>query len=49
MEEVHWFLGKSAPAFFYTVIAQRENDLHYAQAIVQLRDTTALRQTLQEL
>lgn len=49
VDEVHWFLGKSAPQFFYNVIGQRQNDPHYAQAIVQLRDTTALRQTLQAL
>ncbi|HEY9735797.1 MAG TPA: efflux RND transporter permease subunit [Trichocoleus sp.] len=49
VDEVHWFLGKSAPSFFYNVIGSRENAANYAQAIVQLRSTTNLRQTIQAL
>jgi multidrug efflux pump subunit AcrB len=49
VEDVHWFLGKSAPSFFYNVIANRENDPFYGQGIVQLNDTDDLRGTIQEL
>lgn len=49
VEDVHWFLGKSAPAFFYNVIGERENAPNYAQALVQLSSTEHLRQTIQEL
>lgn len=49
VEDVHWFLGKSAPAFFYNVIGERENAPNYAQALVQLNSTERLRQTIQEL
>ncbi|MBD0337093.1 MAG: efflux RND transporter permease subunit, partial [Cyanobacteria bacterium Co-bin13] len=49
VDEVHWFLGKSAPSFFYNVIGGRENAANYAQAIVQLRSTDHLRQTIQAL
>ena len=49
VSEVHWFLGKSAPAFFYNVIPTRENAPEYAQAIVQLHSADRLRETLQSL
>ena len=49
VEDVHWFLGKSAPSFFYNVIANRENDPFYGQGIVQLNDADDLRGTIQEL
>lgn len=49
--EVHWFLGKSAPTFYYNVVAVRENAPNYAQALVQLRPgilPNAVIQTLQQ-
>ncbi len=49
VEDVHWFLGKSAPSFFYNVIANRENDPFYGQGIVQLNDTEDLRGTIRTL
>ena len=45
----HWFLGKNAPSFFYNVVNRQENQANYAQGIVQLNDTTELRQTIQSL
>ncbi|WP_008317735.1 efflux RND transporter permease subunit [Leptolyngbya sp. PCC 6406] len=47
--DVHWFIGKSAPSFFYNLVGGRENAPNYAQGIVQLRDTTDLRGTIQTL
>ena len=47
--DVHWFLGESAPAFFYNVIPDRENAANYAQGIVQLRHADNLRQRIQSL
>lgn len=35
--DVHWFIGKSAPTFYYNVISDRENAANYAQGLVQLR------------
>lgn len=35
--DVHWFLGKSSPTFYYNVIGKRENAPNYAQGLVQLR------------
>ena len=49
VDEIHWFLGKNAPSFFYNVVNRQENQANYAQGIVQLNDTTELRQTIQSL
>jgi len=49
VEEVHWFLGESAPPFFYNVISNRENAPYYAQGIVQLKNADNLRSTIQTL
>lgn len=47
--DIQWFLGKSAPSFFYNVIGTRENASNYGQGIVQLASTEHLRQTIQTL
>ena len=49
VEDVHWFLGKSAPSFFYNVVGGQEDAPYYAQGIVQLKGTDGLRQTIQAL
>ncbi len=47
--DVHWFIGRSAPRFYYNVVGARERESNYAQAIVQLNDlaTSDLIQQLQ--
>ena len=35
--DVHWFIGRSAPRFYYNVTGNREQEAGYAQAIVQLK------------
>ena len=50
IENVQWFIGESAPVFYYNVIPTRSNSSRYAQAIVQLNTeagTCELIQTLQ--
>ena len=47
--DIHWFIGESAPAFFYNVISGRENAPNYAQGIVQLTGTERLREMIQDL
>ncbi|MCG8648361.1 MAG: efflux RND transporter permease subunit, partial [Pirellulales bacterium] len=43
VEDVSWFLGESAPSFYYNIIPRRRNTSSYAQALVQLkRGQTAL-------
>ena len=34
--DVHWFIGRSVPRFYYNVAGNREQEPNYAQAIVQL-------------
>ena len=36
--DVHWFIGRSVPRFYYNVLTNREQESNYAQAIVQLED-----------
>ncbi|MDB9529522.1 efflux RND transporter permease subunit [Oscillatoria sp. CS-180] len=49
VEDVHWFVGESAPSFFYNVVGGQENAPYYAQGIVQLKGTEGLRQTIRNL
>lgn len=46
---VHWFLGESAPTFYYNVVSDRENAANYAQGLVQLRPNTLSRPIIQTL
>ena len=36
--DVHWFIGRSVPRFYYNVLTSREQEPNYAQAIVQTND-----------
>ena len=36
--DVHWFIGRSVPRFYYNVLTNREQESNYARAIVQLKD-----------
>ncbi|MBE9080008.1 efflux RND transporter permease subunit [Romeria aff. gracilis LEGE 07310] len=49
VSNVHWFLGKSAPSFFYNVTGSRRNAADYAQGIVQLSSAQTIRQIIQTL
>ena len=49
VEEVTWFLGESAPPFYYNVIPRRRNTSSYAQALVQLRHGTNPLPVIREL
>ncbi|MBD2253229.1 efflux RND transporter permease subunit [Nostoc parmelioides] len=49
--DVQWFIGKSAPPFYYNVIQNRENSPNYAQGLVQLQKNVksgSLIRTLQQ-
>ena len=49
VDDIHWFMGRSAPPFFYNVLDNRRNAQNYAQGIVQLASTDRLRETIQAL
>ncbi len=45
----HWFLGESAPTFYYNVVPRRRNASHYAQAIVDLHSAAHTRDITRRL
>ncbi len=50
VDDVHWFVGESAPKFYYNLKATRQNQSEYAQALVQLntdKDAAAIVRSLQ--
>ncbi len=49
VEDVHWFLGESAPTFYYNVVTRRKNTSHYAQALVQLQSAEGARELIHQL
>ena len=49
VDRVHWFLGESAPTFYYNVIPRRKSTPRYAQALVQLNESDGSRQVIHEL
>lgn len=36
VEDVHWFVGETAPKFYYNITGKRTNQANFAQALVQL-------------
>ena len=49
VQEVHWFLGESAPSFYYNVVPKKKNNSRYAQGIVQLTSATKSRELIHQL
>ncbi len=49
VSRVHWFIGQSAPTFFYNLMPQRVDASFYAQAIVQLRSGVNPRDAIRQL
>lgn len=49
VSSVDWYLGESAPSFYYNMLADRAGVSQYAQALVQLHDATNSREVIHEL
>lgn len=49
IDEVHWFIGESAPKFYYNFTGNRRNQAHYAQALVQLNTDKNVEPIIQNL
>jgi multidrug efflux pump subunit AcrB len=49
VEEAYWFIGESAPAFYYNVIEGESNVPHYAEALIQLKPHAYSRAVIQAL
>ena len=37
VSDVHWFIGRSAPSFYYNIITSRESESNFANGLVQLK------------
>ncbi|MEM9217892.1 MAG: efflux RND transporter permease subunit [Cyanobacteria bacterium P01_F01_bin.150] len=49
VQDVYWFIGESAPRFYYNLQGGRENQPYYAQAMVQLKSEEGLEPLVQEV
>ena len=49
VKRVDWFIGESAPTFYYNLIARRRNASQYGQAIVQLDSADNIAGVIHEL
>ena len=49
VRRVHWFVGQSAPTFYYNVVPRRFRCPFYAQAIIELDDQADARETIVDL
>ena len=47
--DVEWFLGESAPPFYYNMLANRAGVSQYAQALVQVRSPEIVRPLIHEV
>ncbi|MGL5808126.1 MAG: efflux RND transporter permease subunit [Xenococcaceae cyanobacterium] len=39
--DIHWFVGESAPRFYYNVVGNRERDANYAHALLQMKSVAS--------
>jgi multidrug efflux pump subunit AcrB len=49
VENVHWFLGTSAPKFYHNLVPGKEDRAYYAQGLVQLRGSAGSLAVVREL
>lgn len=49
VESVDWYLGESAPPFYYNMLASRSGVSQYGQALVQLKSASGLRDQIHRL
>jgi len=47
--DVHWFLGESAPQFYYNLVMDREHQSNYAQAMVKMTSAEHWREVIHDL
>jgi multidrug efflux pump subunit AcrB len=48
VRRVDWFVGESAPTFYYNLIARKRNTSQYAQAIVQLDSADGIAEVIRK-
>lgn len=47
--DVEWFIGESAPPFYYNMLVDRAGAPEYAQSLVQVRSSEGVRELIQQL
>ena len=47
--DVEWFVGESAPPFYYNMLANRAGTSQYAQALVQVRSSESVRELIHRM
>lgn len=49
VRDVHWFIGNSAPSFYYNLVADQEDASFYTQGIVQLNSADGTTELIRHL
>lgn len=49
IEKLHWFIGKSAPSFYYNLISSKDGMQNYAQAMITATNFKAANKLIPEL
>lgn len=49
VRDVHWFMGKSAPSFYYNLISDQKDAAYYTQGIVQLESAEGSIELIRQL
>ncbi len=49
VQDVHWFIGTSAPKFYYNMLGFEDDAAYYAQALIELRSAKDYARVIQEL
>jgi len=49
IHEINWFVGSSAPAFYYNLISDQDGSANYAQALIQTDSIAATQRLLHSL
>ncbi len=49
VQDVYWFVGESAPRFYYNIQTSRQNQAYYGQAMVQLKSEDGVEPLVQAL
>lgn len=49
IQDVHWFLGRSQPKFYYNLMQNRDREPYYGEALIDLKDTANTRDLIRGL
>jgi len=49
IQDVHWFLGRSQPKFYYNLMQNRDREPYYAEALIDLKEASHTRDLIRSL